>query len=241
MNVAGERQSDGGEYVPEFDASVFHVAAHELKSPLALIRQLTLELQEADEVLARRLSEQIILTSEKALRLTTNLTKVHAKQAELFSISPINPRAVVADVQRELTPLYRARSRELHFSSVNSLPLIATNHDILRRILANFADNALHYAAEDGTVELFAQLKRSRGCVRLGVRDYGPQVPLKDWNSLKTLHAQQVSSRPDGSGLGLMISHRFASGIAATIGATRHRDGASFFVDVPISKQLSLL
>lgn len=238
MITRGERDT-GGERL--FDVASISVAAHELKSPLALIRQLSLELQDGPSSHSDILIEQIRLISERSLRLTTNLTKVNRLQASLFENSPINPRAVVAEVQMELAPLYRARERSLHFSSSNSLPLVSTNRDLLRRILANFADNALHYADEEGIVELFAQLRRKDDVVRLGVRDYGPCISRLHWRSIQKSHEAHASTRPDSSGLGLAISSQFADAIGARVGAIRHKDGASFYVDVPVSKQLSLL
>ena len=238
MITRGERDN-GGERL--FDASSISVAAHELKSPLALIRQLSLELQDGSSAHSDILIEQIRLISERSLRLTTNLTKVNRLQTRLFENSPINPRAVVAEVQMELAPLYRARERKLRFSSSSALPLVSTNHDLLRRILANFADNALHYADEEGIVELFAQLRRRDDVVRLGVRDYGPRISQTQWRSIQKSHEAHASTRPDSSGLGLAISSQFADAIGARVGAIRHKEGASFYVDVPVSKQLSLL
>ena len=217
------------------------MAAHELKSPLALIRQLSLELHDGSSANSDMLIEQIRLISERSLRLTTNLTKVNRLQTSLFENTSINPRAVVAEVQMELAPLYRARERSLRFSSSSSLPLVSTNYDLLRRILANFADNALHYADEEGIVELFAQLRRKDDVVRLGVRDYGPRISRLQWRSIQKYHEAHAATRPDSSGLGLAISSQFADAIGARVGAIRHKDGASFYVDVPVSKQLSLL
>jgi K+-sensing histidine kinase KdpD len=238
MITRGDRDT-GGEGL--FDASSISVAAHELKSPLALIRQLSLELQDGSTADRNILVEQIRLISERSLRLTTNLTKVNRLQTSLFENTSINPRAVVAEVQMELAPLYRARERSLHFSSSSSLPLVSTNRDLLHRILANFADNALHYADEEGIVELFAQLRRKDDVVRLGVRDYGPRISRLQWRSIQQSHEAHVAIRPDSSGLGLAISSQFADAIGARVGAIRHKDGASFYVDVPVSKQLSLL
>lgn len=240
MSSRVNRPSDGGQSL--FMLPELSVAAHELKSPLALIRQLALELSAAnDPALYETLTEQIVLTAERSLRMTTNLTKVSKEQSPLFVTESTNPHAVLAQVQSELTPLYRASSRHLIYKKTLRLPLIATNTDLLRRIMCNFADNALHYADEESIVELYTQLRRHDGTVRLGVRDYGPTIPTNVWRSLHDSHAAHQSSRPDSSGIGLHIAHRFAEQINATIGAIRHRDGVSFYVDVPVSKQLSLL
>lgn len=220
------------------------VAAHELKSPLVLLRQLSLEL--ADDRLPenerRLIIEQMTHISEKAIRLTGDLTRVES-QTTLFEMQPVNPLDVARDVRQELAGLYKAHGRTLRVTRVNNLPPVIANRDLLRRILLNFADNALHYGDIDGAVELQAQLLNERSCVRLSVRDFGPHMPLKQWRKLTTTleQGQPVHARPQSSGLGLYIAHGFARKMNGNIGAIRHQDGASFYVELPVSRQLSLI
>ncbi len=220
------------------------VAAHELKSPLVLLRQLSLELtdQTLSDVERSRITLQMTLVTEKALRLTSDLTRVESQTA-LFELSPVNPLDVARDVRGELQSLYHAHGRSLMVSRIRNLPPVIANRDLLRRILLNFADNALHYTGPDDAVELQAQLLAERSCVRLSIRDYGPHMPLASWKRLvETLNAKQaVHARPQSSGLGLYISHEFARHMNGKIGAIRHQDGASFYVELPVSRQLSLL
>lgn len=223
---------------------LFVAAAHELKSPLALIRQLSLSLESGEytaqdiETLARR----ITLTSERALRLTTNLTRTSRLEDSLFELEPLNPVTLCEEVVHELEPLYAAKGRTLRLAK-RSRPLLAlANRDLLRRILLNFADNALHYSEGDSAVVITAQA--IEGNVRLGVRDYGPALPVNIWKSLESslgMQAQPLHSRPESSGLGIYIANQFASAMNGSVGATRHRDGATFYVDVSSSTQLRLL
>lgn len=241
MNLGGEIVDDGGEL---HRVTRIGVAAHELKSPLALIRQLSLELSYGDltDAQKQRIVEQITHVSEKALRLTSNLTRVES-QVSLFELSPVNPLDVARDVRTELQGLYKAHGRTLKVSRIRYLPPVIANRDLLRRILLNFADNALHYADVNGAVELQAQLLAERSAVRLSVRDRGPHMPLSSWKKLvRTLESgQPVHARPQSSGLGLHIAHEFARHMKGHIGAIRHQDGASFYVELPVSRQLTLL
>jgi signal transduction histidine kinase len=64
------------------------------------------------------------------------------------------------------------------------------------------------------------------------------------WKTLKNKLAtapQPVHARPESSGLGLYISGQFADAMQGTIGAVRHRDGATFYVELPASRQMNLL
>lgn len=220
------------------------VAAHELKSPLVLLRQLSLELA-ADDLTDKergRIIEQMTHISEKALRLTSDLTRAES-QTTLFELAPVNPMDVARDVRYELAGLYKAHGRRLDVKRIRNVPPVVANRDLLRRILLNFADNALHYGDVNGAVELHAQLLYERSSVRLSVRDYGPHMPLANWRKLTASleQGQPVHARPQSSGLGLYIAHEFASKMNGHIGAIRHQDGASFYVELPVSRQLSLL
>jgi len=86
-------------------------------------------------------------------------------------------------------------------------------------------------------------LKKS-GMVRVGIRDYGPALSSDMWRQLqkKLKHSPQtIHARPQSSGLGLFIASQFAEAMQGSIGATRHRDGATFYVELQASRQLSLL
>lgn len=221
-------------------------AAHELKAPLALVRQLALTLQ--DETLTKeqrsRMYDQIILTSERSLRLTTDLTKMARLDDALFQLEPINPEQICRDVASELRPLFEAHERSLEIKGRRHPLLLVANRDLLRRIVLHFSDNALHYSEPGTAVELQIKALKDAGMVRIGVRDYGPALSSAMWRDLKDKLAkapQTVHARPESSGLGLHISSQFAEVMNGKIGAVRHRDGATFFVDLPASYQLSML
>jgi signal transduction histidine kinase len=221
-------------------------AAHELKAPLALVRQLALTLEEGDLAPAERerISRQIVLVSERALRLTTDLARSSRLEDSLFELEPLNPQQICEEVAHELLPLYKARGREIRVASRYRPILAVANRDLLRRIMLNFGDNALHHAEGGRAVELRASQRENGTQIRLGVRDYGPAVPVDTWQRLRTslgTGTQVLHARPQSSGLGLYVAGQFADAMQGKIGATRHRDGATFYVDITASRQMSLL
>lgn len=233
----GSSQNGGG---ASMNVPLFITAAHELKSPLALMRQLSLTLESGScsEAEIARISRQITLTSERALRLTSDLTRTSRLEDSLFTLEPVNPLSICEEIVVEVAPLYRAKGRSITLAA-RSRPLLAlANKDLLRRILMNFADNALHYSSEDAPVVVFARAAEAGAKVRLGVRDYGPSLPTK---FLQAKQHHSLHSRPQSSGLGMFIVNQFAETMQASIGIIRHRDGATFYVDVSASSQLRLL
>lgn len=230
------RREITSEYDPLHDGSFgVMLAAHELKTPTALVRQLALELREqTDSQLERELVDQIILMSEKSLRLTSDLTKT-ARLSELaLEMEPINAVQMCEEVAHEIWPLYRANNRRIEvMPRKRDAPLVVANRDLLRRVLLNFADNALHYSSDESSVRLGVR-RQERG-VMIGLRDQGPIVT--------TLRSDPLTptGRPESSGLGLAISRKFAQAMQSTIGTTRHRDGMTFYIALQESKQLALL
>lgn len=228
------------------DLSFAFTAAHELKAPLALIRQLALSLEDGtgDANDKERMLRQITLTAERSLRLTENLTRSARLDDSLFTLEPLNPQQLLEEVAHEFTPLYKAKDREIRVSSRFRPMLVVANRDLLHRILANFTDNALHYSGDTMPVELYAGKRESGARVRVGVRDYGPAVPSKLWKNLEAnlgKTRQALHMRPQSSGLGLFVAGQFADAMNGTIGAVRHRDGATFYVDMDASRQMTLL
>ncbi len=228
------------------ELSFLVAAAHELKAPLALIRQLSLglELGLADVEHTQRIIKQIILTSERGLRLTRDLTRTTRLDDGLFALEPINSHQLCEEVAHELTPLFKARGRELRVATSRKQLLAVANRDLLRSILVNFSNNALEYADTLSPVMIKTSSCGDGEQVRVGVRDYGPAVPTDVWHRMQRnlgVSPQMLQNRPSSSGLGLYIAGQFAEAMQGSIGATRHRDGATFYVDLLASRQLTLL
>lgn len=225
-------------------------AAHELKAPLALVRQLALRLQ--DELLDEHLSDSaklkllqhITLTTERALRLTGDLTKAARLDSALFDLEPINPEQLCRDIVSELTPLFEAHGKNVTVSGRRHPLLLVANRDLLRRILLGFNDNALHYSQPGTAVRMQIKALKNAGVIRIGVRDYGPALSNDMWQKLQKklkVAPQAIHARPESSGLGLYIASQFAEVMNGRIGAVRHKDGATFYVELQASSQMSLL
>lgn len=240
MKREQSRESQGVDSARVIVPSVV-TAAHELQSPLVLIRQLALGIDDID---SRETVNKITLTAERALRLTSDIARQARLEDSLFSSEACEAHAICREVIGEISPLFNAHGRTIRIQrSRRSSPLIVVNRDLLRRILLAFADNALHYSNEEADVEIGVKVSHG-GIVRFSVRDFGPHVPTRLWEELRSelgVRPRTLASRPLSSSLGLLIAKQFADHMQAKIGVIRHRNGATFYVDVPVSRQLSLL
>ncbi len=220
------------------------VAAHELKTPLALIRQMALLLDDdlTSEADKKRIQQRIVQTSEQALQLTVDLANSANLTPSLFPLEPVNPLALCQQIAAETRLSAALYGRKISWPrSGRNNRLILANRTLLGRILANFLNNALKYT-EDGS-EIKVSVKAIGGAVRLSVRDFGPMMSLKEYRRLldEMDVRKTVRTRPESSGLGIYVASQFARAMNGQIGLIRHRDGLTFYVDMPISRQLSLL
>ena len=86
--------------------SIF-VAAHELKAPLALMRQLALSLDPSDPKTTKDYQDKLISVSDRALKQVSDLAKVARLEDGLFAMEPVAVRGVCDEVTAELEYLFR--------------------------------------------------------------------------------------------------------------------------------------
>lgn len=220
------------------------VVAHELKAPLSLMRQLALSMElEEDEAALRRTGERIATTSERALRQVEDLTRVARLDDALFEMEPVNPRLVCDDVVRELWRFFEFNRRELRLEYRNKKRLVVANRQLLYSVIYNFCLNAMNYGGEE-LPSIVTICDKYGTKVRVTVRDFGPAIPTKLWREIKNGLVRQpveIAMRPGSSGLGLYIASKFTQYMHGDFGLIRHRDGTSFYIDLPVSGQLSFV
>ena len=216
------------------------VAAHELKAPLTVLRQLALTLDDTsmqnDEI-----RDEMVCVSERAIKQVNDLTKIKKLYDGLFEMEPVAVRGVCDDVTRELMYLFKFNRRDLFVKYANRSRLVTANAELLRSVVYNFLLSAVHYSGDGAQAEL--NVSETRGKIKIAVRDYGPMLPSDVWREMKRGWVEKPTSvvmRPGSSGLGLYIASRFSRYMHADVGAVRHRDGSTFYVSLPVSKQATL-
>lgn len=216
------------------------VAAHELKAPLTVLRQLALSFSGVGPTDVR-IKEQMISVSERAIRQVNDLAKIRRLENGLFQMEPVAVREVCDAVTRELRYLFKYNERDFRVKYSNKMKLVTANRELLYSVIYNFLLNAMHYSNKKSYSKL--TVRDHRGYVRVDVRDYGPALPIEVWRELCNGQIDKplpTAMRPNSSGLGLYIASTFSRYMGAKVGAVRHRDGTSFYVELPISKQASL-
>ena len=125
------------------------VLAHELKAPLATLRQLALAFPESDDKKSNRLRSEMISVSERALKQVNNLAKLARLEDGLFEMEPIAIRSLCDEIKREMDYLFSYHKRSLNLHYKNKSPLVTANRDLLSSIIYNFLVNAIRYSSEE--------------------------------------------------------------------------------------------
>lgn len=226
-------------------------AAHELKAPLVLINHLTDALNDPAISLSPSERQQHLrrlrLTSERMVRLVQQLTlsyrfETDAQLTMAFPTEPVSVNEVASMALHELTPYATEHDQTLRLHEVRCHHVVLANRDVLHDIVVNLVDNAIRHNSAKGVVDVMSHCQQQH--VRLSVHDNGAGVGLAELHRLRRslgVEPQPLSGRAGTSGLGLYIVGQFAQAMGGSFGVGRQGVGATFFVDLIKSWQLSLL
>ncbi len=235
-----ETQAWGGLAVPSVMA-----AAHELKSPLVLLRQLSYQLELSGTLNPEQLiiQQRLRLTAERSLRLVENITQTGHLEQAMFALEPLQVHSVWKEVADEMRPLAKQMDQQLKLKIPKQSLLVVAHKELLPAVLMGLCDNALMHNPVGSDVTLSA--KRDLDTIVFSVRDKGPKIDNQTFKNLESrlgIAPQPLGSRPGSSGLGLWIAGSFARAMSSSLSVTRHHQGGmTFSLHVPTSRQLSLL
>lgn len=194
VNNALSRLEQGVQAQREFTAN----AAHELRTPLSILRSHVDSLEDGETV--RRLRQDI----DTMTRLTNQLLDMARLDfSEAVPREAIRLDRVVGDVCRDLWPLFIDAGRELRTDGLETPSHINGNRDALYRAVRNLLENAMIHAPAKTPVEV------TLADQEVIIRDYGATI-----EESKRVHIFERFQRGDhtvsasGSGLGLSIVKR---------------------------------
>lgn len=222
-------------------------AAHELKTPLVLMRQLALQLAqyESTDPRAQVVHERMRLTAERSLRFVEGITRAASLEDSLLESEPIELQSLLQDVAHELSPLVGQLGHRLEVRTPRQSICLVGHREFLTSLMLNLCDNALTYSQPGKPIILRGARRADR--IRLSVRDHGPVMSRTRFSQLSGAlgQPQKPSGHPRSSGLGLWIADTFARTMDSELELTRHYSngggGLTFSVALPRSQQLRLI
>ena len=192
-------------------------AAHELRTPLAVLRIHAQNAQQAaSEDERERALAQLIAGVDRTTRVVTQLLTLARLEpsAQRLGLAPLDLGRLARDTLAELTPLALARGQELTLEADERADLhLSGDAASLATLLQNLVGNALQYTPDGGQVQV--SLHGLDDALLLQVDDSGPGVPAAQRDQLFERFYRLGDGQ--GAGLGLAIVARIAELHGASI------------------------
>ncbi|PWR24453.1 sensor histidine kinase [Zavarzinia aquatilis] len=198
-------------------------AAHELKTPIAVLRA------RIDGLADRAVADRLIGDVERLGKIVERLLTSARMEQGKAPLVPVDLCAVARSVVAEYAPLALAKSCEIEWQAgAETLPVLG-DAEALAEALRNFVGNALRFSPAGALIEVAGSLDDAGRAVIVEVRDRGPGLPPGRASQIFTPF---VSSAPSGSGhagLGLAIVAAVARRHGGTAEAEDRPGGGAIF------------
>lgn len=204
-------------------------AAHELRTPIAVIRtQAQVALAETDDGRRAHALRATLEGCDRATRLVEQLLMLARLEGRAaMERAPLDLAALARQVAADLAPGALDRGQVLELEADAPVPLDG-NAPLLAALLRNLIDNALRYSPDGATVRVTLQPAPPRLCVE----DSGPGLAEADRARLGERFFRAAGLQAGGSGLGWSIVQRIVSAHGAQVTARRSAQLGGLAVEV---------
>ena len=206
--------------------------AHEIRTPLASIEGAA-EMLDTDLAPELRSEMAGILRKEsrRLSRLLAGLLNYAKPQPPEFRHSDV--RELLGSVIALATPSARQNQVELRFAPPSSPVPLYCDGEQLTQVFLNLTMNAIQAMPTGGSVDF--SLEATPTLVRIRVADTGPGIPA---DKRDRIFDPFVTSKPDGTGLGLAVTAQIAAAHQGRITVeSRAPRGSEFIVELPVRQE----
>jgi len=180
--------------------------AHDLRTPLARLKNRLESLQQVEESQNRRgIVDQAVAEADGLLDTFNSLLRIarieSGRRRQAFTTVNLGP--LIDDVAELYAPLMEEAGLELEIEQQADLEVIG-DRDLLFQALANLVDNTLKHVPSGGRVDIVA--RREGEGILLAVADYGRGIPETERErALERFYRLDSSRSTPGAGLGLSL------------------------------------
>jgi signal transduction histidine kinase/CheY-like chemotaxis protein len=213
------------------------IAAHELRSPLAVVLAYAALLEEEATGPVREHLGQVV---QAAMQLKSiidemvSLRRIDTGEAQV-SIASLDLGSAVANVLAELRLLADRKCQVVTVSLPPDLPRVRADPQVLQLILSSLLSNAIKFSPERGEIHVSAS--SASGRVAIAVRDTGVGIPAEELKRIFERFYQVEDSlrrKHGGIGLGLAIAREMAELIDGSIAVeSKVGRGSTFTLTLP--------
>jgi signal transduction histidine kinase len=212
-------------------------AAHELKTPLAVIRaecDIALMKERSGEEYAESLRE-VRIVSETMLRQVNGMLTLARIDAGILSTTfqPISLNWCLDNAVRLVTPLAKEHHIRITRKGEDEMTVVG-DKDALTEAMSNLLENAIYYNHPEGSVSV--TLQRCDDRILLTVQDTGIGVPEAELEQIfQKFYRSEAVKTIKGTGLGLSITKAIVLGHQGNIEVCNVKSGgACFTVTLPL-------
>lgn len=216
-------------------------AAHELKTPLSILRS-HWESEIDNPAVPHALKEKIVQDIENITRLSRLINSLlflsQTEEIESnFEFEILELGGLIQEVAADTRMLTDAKSQQLQLVEL-APAVIRGDRSRLYQLFFNLIDNAAKYIPEGGNIRISLRIENDH--VLVEVRDNGPGIPAADLPHIfqRFYRVNKDRARKSGgSGLGLAICRMIAEAHKGTIDVESEvGKGSVFWVRMPIQK-----
>jgi signal transduction histidine kinase len=215
VNQALDRLEEGFRAQREFTAD----AAHELRTPLAVLRA------RIDTLSDRETASALRSDLENMTHVVNQLLAVAELEANTAgAMETVDLHGICSEVAASLAPIAIAQKKDIALTGADKPIFVRGNAPMLYRAIRNLAENALRHTPAGTSVEIGVM-----GDGAVSVSDEGPGVAPADRDLIFRRFWRRDRSRADGAGLGLAIVSRIVEAHAGRIEVSNRAGGGAIF------------
>jgi signal transduction histidine kinase len=221
-----------------------NIAAHELRTPLAILMghaELLLTDVEDTETKERL---QIIVRNAVRLRslIDALLDMRHLQRGEaLLAVKPFDIRDLIEDVLQDFIPTARSKAIDVSVVVPPDLPTVESDREKVMYTLTNLVDNAIRFTSSEGKVGI--DVVQGQSELEISVWDTGVGIASEEVDRIFQPFYQieaSLTREHEGLGLGLAIAKGMVERIGGRIWVeSTPAKGSRFTFTIPNSPPLS--
>lgn len=214
-------------------------AAHELRTPLAVMQTRLDVLQKQKEPTLEEYEETAAMLSEQTERLS-DLVSTLLEMTELQTVQRTDEIALSALAEEVLCDLTQiADSKGVKLIQEDGEATIVGSDLLIYRAVYNLVENAIKYNRPDGTVTV--GIKTENDSAMLYVKDTGTGIQPENWENIFDPFVREDKSRSramGGAGLGLALVRDIAEQHGGNVRITRSSEtGTEVVLTLPMNKR----
>jgi len=215
--------------------------SHDLRAPLRSIsgfaQLLTERHREALEEQGQQYLDYVVEASIQMGRLIDDLLQYSRLGRRALQVRPIDAKMVLDEVIKDLHE--NIQQSQALIELPESMPMITTNHTLLKQILMNLIQNAIIYTKEDHPPEIVVACQEEADYAMISVQDNGVGIAEEHFasifNMFQRLHHDAEYS---GTGIGLALVKKAVTLLNGEIWVESVLgEGSTFWVRLPLNDE----